>query len=316
MLLIEGCEAGQVPYPEDGRQGGVVPSRLKETNGKAVAEVTELDPFEADLLAGVLEIAADHTGVHRSAGVGHDEKLREVLRSVRLQKGYLGGRQGNHAVGRPAVPRAGPHLDIILYPVVTRDDAPHVEYLSPVINILPREIGKLPYRDSCRESKEKAYIGWAEVPPEVIHKSPLLPHGKKTELLPVLLGRVGDRPGRSRPPALLPGITEDAHKDVHGIMGGPFGCAGSQDRIPDGRHIGLRDGALVRYKWQDVLLHEDNIGGERRGPDGGLLLSFPGGIDFFEGHDGLLIEWWDFNPYPHNKGCAKIEKTSDVHIQK
>ena len=84
VLLIEGCEAGQVPYPEDGRQGGVIPSRRKETNGKAVAEVTELDPFEADLLAGVLEIAADHTGIHRGVGVGHDEKLREVLRPVRL----------------------------------------------------------------------------------------------------------------------------------------------------------------------------------------------------------------------------------------
>ena len=87
-------------------------------------------------------------------------------------------------------------------------------------------------------------------------------------------------------------------------MGGPLGGAGCQNRLPDGRHIGLRDGALVSYKGQDVLLHEDNIGGERRGPDGGLLLNFPGGIDFFEGHDGLLIEWWDINPYPHTKGCG------------
>ena len=67
VLLIEGREAGQVPYPEDGRQGGVVPSRLQETNGKAVPEVTELDPLEAHLLAGVLETAADHTGIHRGA---------------------------------------------------------------------------------------------------------------------------------------------------------------------------------------------------------------------------------------------------------
>lgn len=225
-----------------------------------------------------------------------------MLRPVRLQKRYLGGRQGNHAVGRPAVPRAGPHLDIILYPVVTRDDAPHVEYLSPVINVLPREVGELPYRNPCRESEEKADICRAEVLSEVIHKGTLLPHGKKTELLLALLRSVGNRPGRRRPPSLLPGVTEDAHKDVHGIMGGPLGGAGCQDRLPDGRHIGLRDGALVSYKGQDVLLHEDNIGGERRGPDGGLLLSFPGGIDFFEGHDGLLTEWWDINPYPHTKG--------------
>ena len=98
MSLIEGREAGQVPYPEDGRQGGVLPSRRKETNGKAVAEVSELDPFEADLLAGVLKIAADHTGIHRGTGVGHDEKLREVLRPVRLEEGNLGVRQWNRTV--------------------------------------------------------------------------------------------------------------------------------------------------------------------------------------------------------------------------
>ena len=213
-----------------------------------------------------------------------------MLRPVRLQKRYLGGRQGNHAVGRPAVPRAGPHLDVILYPVVTGDDTPHVENAQIVVNVLPREVGEFTDSDPCREGQENAYIGRAEVPPDMIHKDPLLPDRKKTELLPVLLRRVGDRPGRSRPPSLLPGITEDAHKDVHGIMGGPLGGAGCQDRPPDGRHIGLRDGALVRYKGQDVLLHEDDIGGERRGPDGGLLLSFPGAIDFFEGHDGLLIE--------------------------
>ena len=177
-----------------------------------------------------------------------------------------------------------------------------MENAQLVVYVLPSEVGEFPDGHPCRKGQEKAYIGRAEILPEVFQKGLLLPDGEEAELLLPLLRRVGDRPGRRRPPALLPGITEDAHKDVHGIVGGPLGGAGCQNRLPDSRHIGLRDGALVRYKGQDVLFNEDYIGGEGRGPDGGLLLSFPGGIDFFEGHDGLLTEWWNINPYPHTKG--------------
>ena len=134
----------------------------------------------------------------------------------------MGLRERDVTARRAGIPVSGPHLDVFFNLIVTGDKAPHVKGPGIQVHVLPGEVGELSDGDTCSEGKIDADIHRGTVVPDVIQDGPLFLYGQEPEVLRLLLGLMGDRPGRHGPPLLLPGITEDAHKDIHGIMGSPL----------------------------------------------------------------------------------------------